>query len=569
MSGSKKHRIRKWLLDRYGKNPLDFPNIDDVRENVENISIYYKELQETEKTSGACVDDITWNDLEMDEVFFRINQTKSYVGEQMLYDSLHELEQNNDLDSFEKQIEFFDNNQDDRLDLEQALLAIGKRDDDYSVPMFLNNMEYLSIKYGFAFHILQALLVLFLVLAICTFKTLWGILALVVAVINVLVYTFTKDSCETFLYSLGSIKQLVISANAILSNSKWKDILYDKDVDESINKLRKIVKWVGNFQMRKNQAAVGNEFAFLFEYLLGIFLYDLSTYNHILKMLQGKQENVWKIYEFIGNLDMMLSVASFRKSKDTVCVPVIYLENDKQNDKYIEHEENALKDRISYRTTYKNTGISMEAVCHPLIENCVSNNFILSKNAILTGANASGKSTFMKAVAINTILAQTIHTCVAKSFSMPKVLVMTSMALRDDIVKGESYYVTEVKYLKRMIDSLDTGKKYLFVVDEIFKGTNTVERIAASETVLKYFYERNCHVMVATHDMQLAERMSDMYDSYHFNSQMQDNDILFDYVICEGYGGNTNAIDLLACFGFPEEIVQDARKVIGEKICQK
>jgi len=367
----------------------------------------------------------------------------------------------------------------------------------------------------------------------------------------------------------GNYYIISISANAILSNSKWKDILYDRDVDESINKLRKIVKWVGNFQMRKNQATVGNEFAFLYEYLLGIFLYDLSTYNHILKMLQGKQENVWKIYKFIGNLDMMLSVASFRKSKDTVCAPVIYLENDKQNGKYIEHEENALKDRISYRTTYKNTGISMEAVCHPLIENCVSNNFILSKNAILTGANASGKSTFMKAVAINAILAQTIHTCVAKSFSMPKLLVMTSMALRDDIVKGESYYVTEVKYLKRMIDSLDTGKKYLFVVDEIFKGTNTMERIAASETVLKYFYERNCHVMVATHDMQLAEIMSDMYDSYHFNSQMQDNDILFDYVICEGYGGNTNAIDLLACFGFPEEIVQDARKVIGEKICQK
>lgn len=550
MFGNNKQRIRKWLLDKYGKNPLDFPNIQDTRENLENIGIYYKELQETEKTSGNCVDDITWNDLEMDEVFFRINQTKSYVGEQFLYSSLHEIEKEKDWTLFEKQLEFLNKDESSRIQLEEKLLDIGKRDDDYSVPMFVNNMAYMGIKYGFAFHVLQALLALFLILAICTFETLWGILALVVAVINVIVYAFTKDSCEIFLYSLGSIKKLVLACNGIITNPKLKEMFYNKEVEEAISETKKIVKWVGNFQIRKNQSMMGNEFAVLQEYLLGIILYDLSTYNHILKLLHGKEKYIWKMYEYLGNLDMVVSVASFRNSKKEYSIPTMYSkenETDQGND------------------TQKNTGIVMKGVSHPLIEDCVSNDFNLTKNAMLTGANASGKSTFMKSVAINVILAQTINTCCAKRLCMPRIRVMTSMALRDNTVKGESYYVTEVKYLKRMIDSLETGKKYLFVVDEIFKGTNTMERIAASETVLKYFHERDCHVMVATHDMQLAKKMSDKYACYHFNSQMKDNDISFDYMICDGYGGNTNAIDLLSCFGFPEEIVSGARACINSE----
>ncbi len=537
MTKSKKTRIKRFFLDKYGKNPLELNGIDETRENIENIIIHYKELQETGKLNTSIVDEITWNDLEMDEVFYRVNQTKTYVGEQLLYSELHQLEKQRDWDKFEKQVDFVSKNEEERLELELKLSSVGKRDDDYSVPMFLNNMEYLSIRFGFMFHILQGLLIVFLVLALCTFETLWAMSTLVIAIVNVLVYTFTKPECETFLYSLGSIKQLVMVANEINQNPKWNESFYDKEVDEAITHIKKIVKWVGSFQVRKKQIILGNEFAIFQEYLLGIFLYDLSTYNHILKLLQGKQNYAWTIYNYIGRLDVTISVASFRESKKEYCQPHIYSNED-------------------------NKGITMEAVCHPLIENCVSNDFDLSKNAMLTGANASGKSTFMKAVAINVILAETIHTCVAKSFSTPKLIVMTSMALRDDIVKGESYYVTEIKYLKRMLDSLETGKKYLFVVDEIFKGTNAVERIAASETVLKYFNQRNCHVMVATHDIQLAEKMNKIYNCYHFNSQMQENDIKFDYVISKGYGGNTNAIDLLASFGFPEEIVQNARKLI-------
>lgn len=110
----------------------------------------------------------------------------------------------------------------------------------------------------------------------------------------------------------------------------------------------------------------------------------------------------------------------------------------------------------------------------------------------------------MKAVAINVILAQTINTCVAKNMKMPAIQVMTSMALRDDVLQGESYYMREIKYLKRMLDELETGEPMLFVIDEILKGTNTRERLAASNAILSYMVQKQGFLLIATHDLELV-----------------------------------------------------------------
>ena len=148
--------------------------------------------------------------------------------------------------------------------------------------------------------------------------------------------------------------------------------------------------------------------------------------------------------------------------------------------------------------------------------------FVLKKGVVLTGANASGKSTFMKAVAINVILAQTINTCVAKNMKMPAIQVMTSMALRDDVLQGESYYMREIKYLKRMLDELKTGESMLFVIDEILKGTNTRERLAASNAILSYMVQKQGFLLIATHDLELVYALKNRYDTYYFDSQVHE-----------------------------------------------
>ena len=166
---------------------------------------------------------------------------------------------------------------------------------------------------------------------------------------------------------------------------------------------------------------------------------------------------------------------------------------------------------------------------HPLIKDAVPNDFVLRDRAVITGANASGKSTFMKSLAINCILAQRINTCSASEFSMKHVTVITCMALRDDVISGESYYLREAKYIKRMLDIISKNEDVLIVIDEILKGTNTKERIAASKAIMHYVSEYNCFAVVATHDNILAE--NEKYSPYYFSSKVSDEEFFFDYKI--------------------------------------
>lgn len=167
----------------------------------------------------------------------------------------------------------------------------------------------------------------------------------------------------------------------------------------------------------------------------------------------------------------------------------------------------------------------------------------------------------MKAIAINVILSETINTCTADSMSFPKMYVMTSMALRDDVLNGESYYVREIKYLKRMLEQVSTGEKTLIVIDEILKGTNTKERVAASRAVLEYLSDTSAVVITATHDIELVEQMEKTYDAYYFECLVNDGEVKFSYEMREGINKITNAIELMKGMKFPKEITDKAESV--------
>lgn len=232
----------------------------------------------------------------------------------------------------------------------------------------------------------------------------------------------------------------------------------------------------------------------------------------------------------MGRLDTLISILSFRESLPSWSEPVFC----------------------------NPEGLTVRGLYHPLLKDPVCNDFSLAGRAVLTGANASGKSTFMKALAINVLLAQTINTCCCHSASLPMLKVMTSMAIRDDVVTGESHYVREVRYLKRMLDEMTKGITTFCVIDEILKGTNQKERLAASQAVLKYLAEFPAYCIIATHDMELVEKLKELYEPYYFVSKIEDNNVTFDYRIRKGLGGESNALALLKAFDFPDKVVQDA-----------
>ena len=531
---------RQKMQAQFGKNPLEEPQAEWTLRRMDKIKLFHDEVVTKKGELGVryqdndcLVDDITWEDLEMDDIFVRVNCTRSFMGEQLLYHRLRNLEQNGENLELEGQIAYLTEKEETRIDIEEKLAAIGKKEEDYFLPSFLMHAESLRIEKGFILHLLQILLLVFLLGSILWEHPLCELGLLVVAITNLMLYLYMKQRYEVYLFSLGSLKELLRFCRWMLADETRSALFATDEVKEAVKELKKLSKMVGSFQERKYASMSGDLMYLLRDYLMGITLLDVATFNHIMKLIEHKQDKVLLLYEFAGKIDMAISIASFRMSLDTWCVPTMKKETD--------------------------GAICGQAIAHPLLTRSVANDFVLKNRAMITGANASGKSTFMKAVAVNVILAQTIHTCAAKEFELPKLAVMTSMSLRDDILAGESYYVRETRYLKRMLDV--AGKMpTLFVIDEILKGTNTKERLAASAAILDYLAQTDNYVLIATHDMELVWDMQKKYAQFYFESQMIEDDISFDYRIHEGIGGNSNAIALLSLLHFPKEIIEMAKR---------
>jgi len=252
-------------------------------------------------------------------------------------------------------------------------------------------------------------------------------------------------------------------------------------------------------------------------------------------MIIKHNNDFYSLYKAIGEIDLVLCLLSFRKSLPLFSVPEF-------------HKQNT---------------IEFEELFHPLIPSPVKNNGALTNDILITGSNASGKSTFIKALAINGILAQTIYSSTAKKFKTRFSMIATSMAMRDDVSAGDSYFIVEVKSLKRILDLV---QKYpcTCYIDEILRGTNTIERIASSASALEYLHLQDCLCVVASHDIELTNILSDKYDNYHFCEQITDDKITFDYKIKQGVSETRNAIKLLKLMGYNSEIVKKAEELSSE-----
>lgn len=562
---SRKKKLEGYLRRSFGTNPMEGQLYYRADNRMDRVRMYHNNMQERAKEhwekarageeakseilpeSRSMIDSVTWDDLEMDQVFLRINHTQSYAGEQVLYRRLHHVTDDSDektrgSQSLQERLEYLEEHARERLEMETKLYAVGKYDGDYYLSTFLMNPDLWKMEGNWLIHLLQLLLVFFLVMSI-GFDSATGVVGLlVVIIVNLLVYFRAKQKYEVYLESLGSFKKLYDFAEWMKKDSeKWNRFGSEKTAD-ALKKLKKMSRLLVNFSSRRQGAMAGDLTSVFADYLFGITLIDISMFNWMMRKMENKQAEVMELFRFAGEVDSDISVLSYRKSLDVWCIP--------------EKQER---------------GIRAKGLAHPLLSHPVENDFLLAGRAMITGANASGKSTFMKALAINVILAQTVYTCTAEEFALESMYVMTCMSLRDDVVTGESYYVREAKYLKRMLDAITNDGNLLCVIDEILKGTNTTERIAASKAILSYIAGTDCFALVATHDMELTEDSS--WKKYYFDSRMEEGDIWFDYKIHEGIGGKSNAIALLEVLGYPKEIVRAAKNAVAisdiEDIVQK
>ena len=155
-------------------------------------------------------------------------------------------------------------------------------------------------------------------------------------------------------------------------------------------------------------------------------------------------------------------------------------------------------------------------------------------------------------------MAETICTCTCEHYRGSFFRVYTSIALSDDLLAGESYYIAEIRSLKRILDEQEKNGYMLCAIDEVLRGTNTIERVAASAEILEALDRPGTLCLIAIHDAELCALSGEDYQLVHFEETVSDTGICFDYKLKEGPAETRNAIHLLKLMGFDDAIVQSA-----------
>ena len=202
---------------------------------------------------------------------------------------------------------------------------------------------------------------------------------------------------------------------------------------------------------------------------------------------------------------------------------------------------------------------------HPLLVDAAPNSVSLApgRGLLITGSNMSGKSTFLRTVGVTAVLAQTLNTCSASEYYAPVFSVRSCIGRSDDLLSGKSYYIAEVENLLGLVEASVGSAPHLFLLDELFRGTNAVERIAAGQAVLLELVSNagrtNPHVVIAaTHDGELVDLLPDRYSAFHFGDVVGPQGLIFDHLLRPGPATTRNAIALLRLHGAPQDLVRRA-----------
>lgn len=175
----------------------------------------------------------------------------------------------------------------------------------------------------------------------------------------------------------------------------------------------------------------------------------------------------------------------------------------------------------------------------------------------------SGKTTFIRTLAINLLTAKTLNTCFAKEFRIDTNRRLYSVIhTEDNLLEGKSYFFKEAENVKMALDKGKEGN-YLFIFDELFKGTNTMERIAINSAVFSDLAKADNLILASTHDLELTSLLHNQYELYHFSEKIADNKLLFDYKLKKGVAKEGNAIKILELCGYPSSLLQSARDKIS------
>lgn len=245
------------------------------------------------------------------------------------------------------------------------------------------------------------------------------------------------------------------------------------------------------------------------------------------KSRYGRQMRQWM--EAVGEFEALLSLAVLCQVKEQWCFPTI-----------LESSQPAFQG---------------EAIAHPLLEEkqAVANSAELkAQTCVITGSNMSGKTTFLRSIGVNLVLAYAGGPVCAQAFEASVMKVFTSMRVHDDVSQGISTFYAELLRIKQMVQYSQKRRPMLVLIDEIFKGTNSADRLVGAKAVITQMAKPWCITLVSTHDFELCDLEKDPVVkavNYHFSEYYVDDEIHFDYLMRPGRCQTTNAKQLMHMAG--------------------
>lgn len=286
--------------------------------------------------------------------------------------------------------------------------------------------------------------------------------------------------------------------------------------------IKRLSKHTGNLDQRYNLLA-----GFILNILL---LWDIRQACNIERWRKQHKEDIRKWFDTLYEFDAYSSLGGFAFNHPGYIYPEIA-------DEY-------------FRMEGKDLG-------HPLLHRdlCVKNDISIKKRPwflIITGANMAGKSTYLRTVGVNYLLALTGAPVCASELSVYPAQLITSLRTADSLVNHESYFFAELKRLKMIIDRLAEGKELFIILDEILKGTNSVDKQKGSLALMKQLISYKACGIIATHDLVLGtleDEFPDQLKNYRFEADIKENELSFSYELREGIAQNMNACFLMKQMG--------------------
>jgi len=321
-----------------------------------------------------------------------------------------------------------------------------------------------------------------------------------------------------------------------VENEEWTTV-YIKDLSLSIKtesksvsgKIKELSKLINKLNYRLNMV-VG--------FLMNIFfIWDIRQVIAIEKWKRDNHESLETAFDVIAEFEALISLSSLAINYPTWAFPQI-------------------ADGEAYTITAKN-------IAHPLISNkySVTNNYDLTdafKIDIITGSNMAGKSTFLRTIGINTVLALAGAPVCADGMTVSVITIVSYMRIKDSLNESTSTFKAELDRLQMLLAADENEPKVFFLIDEMLRGTNSVDKYLGSKAVIEQLISKKGVGMVATHDLQIAElekKYPDYIRNFYFDIQVVDGEMLFDYKMKLGECKTFNASLLLKQIGIDVDAI--------------